>query len=389
MFTQCGTGCRPDRGAGDEAGQNALVACAQPAFSPAACDALAARLTDAARAAKQPDPIVIAGASVTLFAVPLPLKTRRQRVSALDYALDGQLCTTSPADHLTLGPQIGPDQYLVAVCDDAALAVALDGIDRPGIAIPDVLGVPRPRTADPTWHLWRDGGAIYVRSSDGTGFVCRGEELASFWAVAGKPKLTSLTGPIAGGPPVVDISQNPPAVDPTDLQLDLRHGAFRHRKRLPRRFVRSAIAATVVAAMGHLALLAADARALARIADDHIAGVDAQLATRMPSLTADQPLSLIEARFARSSTPKEQDPFMTLFSYVSEALTAQAAQITFRELRYGARDGVMTLLIQGRDFGPLQRAEAALIEAGLRVTSGTAHTTEAGAEVLLQVRRGQ
>lgn len=79
---------------------------------------------------------------------------------------------------------------------------------------------------------------------------------------------------------------------------------------------------------------------------------------------------------------------MSLLSHVSQTLQAQATQIAFRELRYGARDGVMTLLLQGSDFGLLQAAETALIDAGLRVTSGAASTTEAGAEVLLQIRSG-
>ncbi|WP_300019255.1 type II secretion system protein GspL [uncultured Roseobacter sp.] len=388
MFTQYDGGCAQPTEEGGKSGAHALVTCPQPAFAPPICRPLARRLIEAARAASLPDPIILPTAKVTLFSVPLPLKTHRQRVKALAYALEGQLSDNAHAPTPALGPRLGPDHYLVAVCDDATLAAALEEDDRPGIAVPDVLGMPRPRSDTPAWYLWQDAGAIYVRASDGTGFLCRSAELPAFWALAGKPTLTSLNGPVAGGLPIYDIAGPVPPFDVEDLQLDLRHGAFRHRKRMPRRFVQCALAAALVAAGGHMSLLAADVRALSRIADDHMARASAELTARLPDLTADQPLQLIEARVASASTPVQQDPFMTLLSHVSQALQAEAPQITFRELRYGARDGVMTLLIQGNDFGPLQRAEAALANAGLRVTSGTANTTEAGAEVLLQVRSG-
>ncbi|WP_299955328.1 type II secretion system protein GspL [uncultured Roseobacter sp.] len=386
MFTQFDDGCFSPHPKASERDTHALVTCPQPVFSPPACRPLAARLTEAARAANLPDPIVLPAAKVTLLSVPLPLKTHRQRVKALTYALEGQLNTGAP--HPALGPQLGLDHYLVAVCEDTALAAALAGADRPGVALPDVLAVPRPRSDTPMWHLWEDAGAVYVRASDGTGFLCRSAELHAFWTLAGKPGLISLSGRIAGGLPVSEITGPVPPVDIEDLQIDLRHGAFRHRRRMPRRVLNSALAAAVVAAVGHMSLLTADARALSRIAEEHTARAGAQLTARLPGFTVDQPLQLIKSRVTSATTPLEQDPFMSLLSHVSQTLQAQATQIAFRELRYGARDGVMTLLLQGSDFGLLQAAETALIDAGLRVTSGAASTTEAGAEVLLQIRSG-
>lgn len=386
MFTQFDGGCAMPEDVNTNAAARALVACPQPPFSPPVCAGLADRIRVAAQAVQHPDPTILPGAAVSLFSVFLPVKTHRQRVNAMAFALDEQVCNRSDQTHFSLGPGSGSDRYLVAVCDDAALAAALNGTEHPGVVLPDTMGLPRPDSKRFAWNIWCENQVVYTRAADGTGFVCRADQFALFWKAADKPALYSLTGPLPAGPEVLDLSDNPPPADPEDLLLNLRHGRFQHRKKAPRRFVRFAAAAAALGILGQFCLLAADAQALSKIADERTEFVATSLARMAPEMTSDQPLRLIAARLSNNDNLQTQDPFMSILANVSQALGPQRDQITFRELRYGAREGVMTLLIQGSEFGPLQTAEAALTDAGLTVTSGTATATEGGAEVLLQIR---
>ncbi|MBW4707429.1 hypothetical protein KX928_06485 [Roseobacter sp. YSTF-M11] len=386
MFTQFDDGCSASEGCAADTPSRALVARPRRAVSPSVAAALARRITDCASQKNRPTPIVVPGASVSLLSVALPLKSHRQRARAATFAVAGQLCDTTGNAHVAVGPCLGSDRYLVAVCDDAVLAEVVRDRAHPGIVLPDTLGIPKPVVDKPAWNLWEAEGIVHARAADGTGFVCHADELTALWRLAGKPDLYSLTGPVTNGPAVVDLSHQPPAVDPDDLLLDLRHGPYLHRRRAPRRVLRLAIAATFVAGFGHMSLLAANTRALTQIADDRMTDIATQLDHHAPGLSPDQPLRLIAAQFARNGAPRQQDPFMTILAHVSQALKPQLGMITFRELRYGAREGVLTLLVQGTEFEPLQAAEAALMAAGLEVTSGTATATDGGAEVLIQVR---
>ena len=76
---------------------------------------------------------------------------------------------------------------------------------------------------------------------------------------------------------------------------------------------------------------------------------------------------------------------MSVLAAVSGALAAQRDDIAFRELQFGAREGVLTLLVQGAGLDSLQSVEAALASVGLNVTSGAATTTDGGAEAFMQV----
>lgn len=386
MFTQFNGGCPPAEERVDNIASRALVAAPQAPFAPSVCAGLAHRICAATWAAQHPDPIVLPGAAVSLFCVFLPVKTHRHRVKAMSFALEEQICGSPDQTNLTLGPCTGDDRYLVAACDDAALAVALEDTEQSGTALPDTMGLPRPETAQFAWNIWCENEVVYARANDGTGFACRTDQFTLFWKSAGKPELYSLTGPLPAGPEVHDISDNPPPADPDDLLLNLRHGRFMHRKQAPRRFVRFAAVAAALGVLGQFCLLAADARALSRLAGERSEFVTASLARIAPEVRADQPLRLIAAQLSDTNDTQTQDPFMTTLANVSLALGPQRDQITVRELRYGAREGVMTLLIQGREFELLQSAEAALADVGLNVTSGTATATEGGAEVLLQIR---
>ena len=79
---------------------------------------------------------------------------------------------------------------------------------------------------------------------------------------------------------------------------------------------------------------------------------------------------------------------MTILADVSKALAGHSEKIAFREMRYGARDGVLTLLVQGGGLDSLQAAEAVLNDAGLRVTSSAATATDGGAEMFMQITGG-
>ncbi|WP_298914515.1 type II secretion system protein GspL [uncultured Roseobacter sp.] len=386
MVTQCGDGCAITGRNHEGLPSRALVPVLPGRGIPGVSDALAARLNDAAREANRPAPIVLPTGAVSLFNVLLPLKSPRQRRKAMAFALSGQLCEQAGGAELTLGPSFEGDHYLVACCDDDALARAIPNAELPGAALPDVLGIPRPETDGHAWNLWCEASVVYVRATDATGFVCRADDFTTFWKVGGQPELFSLTGPLDSGPDVTDLSSNPPPADPNDLQMDLRRGAFKHRKRAPRRFVRFSAIALIICAIGQLTLLAVEARALAAIAEKRTAIVTADLAERVPDASIGQPLFQIAARISEQIAPQRQDRFMTLLAQVSRALDAQDAQVTFRELRYGAQEDVLTLLVQGREFSSLQASEVALSDAGMEVTSGTATATESGAEILLQVR---
>lgn len=359
-----------------------------PRAAPPVCGPLKARIERAAHNSGQPVPVVLPGARVTLMAVNLPLKSARLRRKALPFAIEDRVSAAPGALALGIGPCLGDARYLIAACAVDFLRSHIPPEGAQGAALPDILGVPPPESTQTGWNIWCTHAVAYVRSSDGGGFVCRADALPLLWQAAGRPHVTSLTGALPNGPVARDVSDDPPGVDPRDLGLDLRTGPMRARHRKWHALARFAAATALVAGLGHLALLTWDARVIQTLAQARLNEVAGQLSDIAPGLTPDQPLRVIADRLFPTSEQNQQDPFMTILADVSKALAGHSEKIAFREMRYGARDGVLTLLVQGGGLDSLQAAEAVLSDAGLRVTSGAATATDGGAEMFMQITGG-
>ena len=385
IVPQGDNGCSPTREISDKSPGTALVTVDIALSAPPVCAALRARIDRAARKCNHPAPVVLPAAIVTLVPVDLPLKSARLRRKALPFALEDHLATAMETTALCVGPGLGNARYLCAACDLDDLRTRIPPEGAPGVALPDILGVPKPVSDKPGWNVWRSGQIVYVRSSDGGGFTCRADALPVLWRAAGRPDVTSLTGPLPQGPAARDLSGDPPEMAPDDFGLDLRPQQMRARHHRWHALARFAAIIVLVAGLGHLALLAWDVRVIQRLAQTRLNDVAVQLADFAPGLSPELPLRVIADRLFPKTNINEQDPFMNLLADVSRAFAGQSEKIAFREMRYGARDGVLTLLVQGSGLDSLQAAEAALGNAGLRVTSGAATVTDGRAEMFMQI----
>ncbi|MEO0865538.1 MAG: hypothetical protein AAFY39_13325, partial [Pseudomonadota bacterium] len=76
------------------------------------------------------------------------------------------------------------------------------------------------------------------------------------------------------------------------------------------------------------------------------------------------------------------DPFLSLLATTGTALAGQGS-ISFRDLRFDAGAGTLTVLVSAPDLAALQQAEDALRTGGMEVTGGAASTGASGAEMQL------
>ncbi|MDF1727659.1 MAG: type II secretion system protein GspL [Sulfitobacter sp.] len=315
---------------------------------------------------------------VVLHAVELPMRSARQKLAALPFALEEGIGHKLEQTHVAhCGSVIGSGQTLAATVDVGLMERALaEAGSRAIIAEQFLLPLPEAEKDGPvTWICYRDAERVLVRASDGTGFAADAGMLLPLWQLAGKPPVQAFGKTLPKGLMAEQGTEGmPPQVDPA-LLPDLRQGQFRPDLGLARP-LKWLAALWIIAALGQLGVAAADAGARRDIADDLRATAQAALAQRLPAADVESPPELVQRQLAAQNQPQVGSAFLPLMNRISDALAGQPDQVQFRQLSWS--DETVRLTLEAPDLDALQRAEARLADAGLRVSSGSA-TAEAGA----------
>ncbi len=351
-------------------------------------DIFAKRAAEFAPQVRGASPILIPAELVTSHIVTLPKSGARQRAALLTYAVEDRVAAQIDSVQVIQGPLRAetPGEVL-------ALIVARDvyaGYEARGMAVlPDIFLIPRPDPAatGPAWSTWRDGDRVLVRSSDGTGFAACVTLFAVLWDRAGRPPLTSLGDPLPDEISARDISAAPPAPEPADLAFSLvRSRRDRQNVRGLAVFVGSAVFAALIL---HVGLALADLYALNRIVDRERNRAQAAIATPLPDVTLDRGnIDAILSRLAPVAVSQSGGAFLPLLSDVTLAMAGLPTPVGFRRLAWGAQDGSLVALVEGRGLDDLQQLQRLLEEEGFTVRSGAANAGDGAAEVEMRISRG-
>lgn len=337
--------------------------------------------------AEQRDRInVIPAELIILHAIDLPVRSARQRYAALPFALEEFVGCPIEQSHFALCGTLNDAKTLAAVLDANLMASWVT--DQPDLPlIPEQLLISAgPSGADgrPGWRAYREGDRVVVRVSDGTGFAAQSAMLASLWRAALKPEVESYGAPLPAEMGWTDLSGT---TLPQDRDLgahDLRQGVHQPSRGLLRP-LKYLAASVVLAAIGHLAISAADARAQRAIAEDLKGQAATALAARLPDASVEAAPDLILRQLSAQNRPQRGSSFLPLMDSVSKALLGPGDPVQFRQLNWGA-DG-LRLTVEAPNLDVLQQAEARLKTAGLRVTSGSATADAGAARAELTVQR--
>jgi len=333
-------------------------------------------------------PILIAAERVTSHIVSLPKTGARQRSALLTYAVEDRVAAPIDSVQVVQGPARSAPAGEVL-----ALVVANDvyaSFEARGVAVlPDVFLIPRPEPGPtgPAWAVWRDGDRALVRLSDGTGFAVSVGLLAVLWDRAGGPVLTSLGDPLPDELPARDLSAAPPPPEAFEMAFSLvRPWQERRNMRGIAAFVGSALTAALIV---HVGLAFADLYALERIAERERLRAQAAIATTLPDVTLDRANSdAILSRLAPVAVAQSGGAFLPLLSDVTLAMAGLATPVRFRRLAWGAQDGSLVTLVEGRGLEDLQQLQRLLEDRGFTVRSGAANANDGAAEVEMRISRG-
>lgn len=345
------------------------------------------------RAWSGPLTVLVPSEKILTVVIDLPFASRRQRLEAAPFAVEGLIAEPLDQVHVALGAEVSPRRHLCAVVRHAVMrdwiaTLATAGADR-CILLPDALALSEPPLG--SWRVAIEQGRALVRTDEGAGFAVEADALPAAWEAGGRPTL------IAEGDPLPEVMREgvrdvslemDGAARPTVMAppVDLRQGPYaaRGEVRSPWRLVGMVAAAGVAA---HLALVAVDTLALHGMAERREAETRRLIAERQPGLESAPDLVAAVDQLAPTGAGGD-GPFMRQFGRVSRALIGQP--LAYRAIGYGAA-APMTLSVTAADASALDGAVAALARAAVParsalepVASGAATATGVNAVITLQ-----
>lgn len=328
---------------------------------------------------------VVPAEKVHLHLVTLPIRSARQRLAALPFALEDHVAQSLDAVHCAACGTGAAGEVLAATVERSEIEAAVAA--HPGkMLVPEQLLLPAPASQEDgavTWHSYRQEDRVLVRSSDLTGFACHTEMFEVLWRQAGQPLILNVGAPLDGDLPVAERRELVLADTAALAAADLRQGAFQPSRGLARP-LKWLAASLAMAALVHLALLAVDTSAQRAIADDLRVEADAALAGVLPGASADDAPDLVLRRVAARTVPQTGSGFLPVMEQVSRALADGAAQVSFRDLAW--TEDALRLTVEAPGLEALQAAQATLESSGLAVSSGSATASDGSARADLTVR---
>lgn len=336
------------------------------------------------RAWSGPTTVLVPSEDVLTLAVDLPFATRRQRETALPYAVEDAVAEPLAALHCALGMEISPRRHLAGMVRHARmrqwLAMLATADLDPAVLVPDALTLPLPSVG--AWTVRIDDRRGLVRTDQGTGFALPARDLPSVWNAAGKPRLTVMGGdlPEAMREAVEDDSvllgsvAEPEAVI---APLDLRQGAYGAVRRGAPSAMKTVATIAGVGVLAHVGLLAIDTFVLHRMAERREAETRLLLRQIAPQLTPGEDLIAAADRALPQGGGGGTRPFTRLLGQTSGTLPP-AGQVAFSSLEYDD-PGTLALGVTVADAATLERAVGALQAAGLDASGAAAGVDQAAA----------
>ena len=323
-----------------------------------------------------PTTVLVPSEDVLTLAVDLPFATRRQRETALPFAIEDAVAEPLAALHCALGQEIAPRRHLAGIVQHGRmrtwLAILATADLDPAVLLPDALSLPMP--ASGAWSVRVDGGRALVRTDQGTGFALPVRDLPTAWSVAGQPRLALLGGDL---PHTMMEGVEAEAVllgsvsDPVIVlaPLDLRQGAYAPVRAGAPDALKTLAMIAGIGVLAHVGILAIDALLLHRMAETREAETRQLLQQVAPSLAPGEDLMAAADRALPQGSGGAR-PFTRLLAQTSSALPP-AGQMAFTRVDYGDA-GDLSLGVNVPDTATLERAVAALNAAGLTASGAPA-----------------
>lgn len=327
-----------------------------------------------------PAVVFVPSEHVLLALVDLPASHPRDRLSALAFSLEDDLC--QPLEEMTfaLGNRDGDQRQVAAAVSRGKLEAWIAMIDAAGLGhamiAPDVMALPKPPPA--TWRVRMDGERALVRTDDGAGFAIHAALLETAWAAAARPAMEYQgqqrpPAPLPAFAALTDEARGFPAIN-------LRQGEYAPRKSAS--LIPGLVAVGLVALAAHGAVLAIEGALLQRLAAQRREEALSVLRQVSPDIGPNADLAVELDALAQPATAR----FGPLLAKSSAALTAVGDHVRLRALSFDAREQALTLTVEADDLGALQRVNSALTKSGLGTTTGAASLQDGAALGDLVVR---
>jgi general secretion pathway protein L len=334
--------------------------------------------------------VLVPSEQVLILAVDLPLQSRRQRLSALPFAIEDQIADPIGEVHVALGTELSPRRHLAGIVRHEVMADWAGIVAEAGLAhcslVPDALSLPVPEEG--AWSTQVSGDRVLVRTWEGTGFATSRSQLPILWAAAGNPVCIAYGEPLPN-----EVTFVPGAIELEPLTtrlmvpaLDLRQGAYAKPRRSVPISARTAMAVLGAAALAHAAIASVETFVLREMADNRRADAQALVQQYLPGVAVDADFAAEVNELLSGGAGPPRSSFVPLLVRASAALGQGAPDTTWRGLSYDGKAGELSLFIEQTDMNGLQRSEAALLAAGLRPVSGTPQVENNVAAVRIAVR---
>ncbi|MEN3749797.1 type II secretion system protein GspL [Sphingomonas sp. HF-S3] len=316
-----------------------------------------------------PATLLVPTEQVLLLAVDLPLSNRARRMEALPFAIEDRIADPIDSVHLSIGEEVGPKRYLVAVVRHEVMAGWVLAAEDAGLAhaamVPDALSLPKPES-DAGWtvELWKQ--RALVRAADGTGFACDEAMFEPAWQAAGRPNLHSYNDRHPGDLPVTGtvIDSIPLGQRLRKPAIDLRQGLYARRGRPVSNAWRRTAWIVAAGAVAHAGIALADTVALRMIADRREADTRALIQQVAPGTSLQGDIATSVAALLPAGSGPAPQTFIPLVSRLSSALAPLGA-INARSVQFQSETLVMD--IDGQP-GQAARVRGALQNAGIKAT---------------------
>lgn len=334
--------------------------------------------------------VLVPSEHVLMMAVDLPLPTRRQRISALPFAVEDQIADPLGEVHTALGEELSPRRHLAGAVRHSVMEQWSGSLIGAGLLhcalVPDALALPVPEEG--SWSTQVAGDRVLVRTSDGAGFAAGTKQLPVLWNAAGNPVCISYGEPLPAEMSEVAavIELEPLTARLMTPALDLRQGLYaRPRRRVPL-IARKMFTIVTVGALVHAIIAVIDTVALLKIADDRRTEAQVLVQRYLPGVAVDGDFAAEVNELLSSGGGQPRSRFFPLLARSSAALAQSGSEPRLRSLSYEGEAGELALFIEGEDISALQRAEGALAGAGLNPISGTALIDDgvAGARIVVR-----
>ncbi len=323
---------------------------------------------------------------VALHAIDLPVRSTRQKLAALPFALEDAIA--QPLDHTHFAVFEGATKGKTLAAS-AHVDVIRDAMEQESdtILVPEQMLLSAPEAgSDGTavWRVYRQDNRVLVRVSDGTGFALHSDMLAPVWRLAETPEIENTGEDLPGDLPFRPAAGAPFAATNEIFASDLRQGQFQPSRGLARPLGWLA-ASAAFAAFAHIALAAADAQAQRGIADNLRLKASVALAQKLPTASPDDAPALVLRQITARNQPQSGSNFLPMLDSVAQALMTQDTSVQFQQLSW-AQD-TLRLTVEGANLDDLQKSEAALTASGLTVSSGSATAQNGAARAELTVKK--